>query len=139
MRVISLRGVVFRAVYPSQPHSSDFLEVIQLGSGRAWTSRKGQDGRANTQMLPAASPPPASPSRSNSALPPDPPPSVIRTQAHPEHLLCLPPGPKRKSHIWRPEHQKFIEFFTFPKAQLATHTAVCGGVSPALLLWPRSG
>lgn len=82
-------------------------------------------------MLPAVSPPPASPSRSNSAFPPDPPPSVIRTHAHPEHLLCLPPGPKRKSHIWRPEHQKFIELFTFPKAQLATRTAVCGGVSPS--------
>lgn len=29
--------------------------------------------------------------------------------------------------FWRPEHQKFIELSTFPKAQLATHT---GGLSP---------
>lgn len=90
-------------------------------------------------MLPAASPPPASPSRSNSALPPDPPPSGIRTHAHPGHLLCLPPSTKRKSHTWRPEHQKFIELFIFPKAQLATHTAVCEGVSPspASVAWVR--
>ena len=52
---------------------------------------------------------------------------MTRTQARPEHPRCPQHCPKGRPHSWRPEHQKFIELSTFPKAQLATHT---GGLSP---------